>query len=87
MYMIILTTLMLSVPGTAHAYFDAGTGALLVQGLVGAIAFITVFWGKVTIFIRSLFHREKDSDEPVATETSAENEKGTGVDADAEIKQ
>jgi hypothetical protein len=87
MNMIILTALMLLAPGTALAYFDAGTGALIVQGLVGAVTFVVVFWGKVKLYIESFFSRDKDASPSVGAETSVESDKHTDVDADAENRQ
>lgn len=85
--MIILTALMLLAPGTALAYFDAGTGALIMQGLVGAVTFVIVFWGKVKLYIQSFFSRDKDTSPSVSAETSEGSDKHTDVDADAENRQ
>ena len=87
MNMIILTVLMLLAPGTALAYFDPGTGALIVQGLVGAVTFVVVFWGRVKVYIQSLFSRDKDASQSVGAEMSEGSDKHTDVDADAENRQ
>jgi hypothetical protein len=39
----------------AFAYVDPGTGALLVQGLLGALAAVSLFWRRVKNFLRRLF--------------------------------
>lgn len=84
MNIVILAALMLLAPGTALAYFDAGAGSLIIQGLVGALAFVTVFWGKVMSYIHSFFLGSKDTSQPAGADTSMEGVKQTGVDADAE---
>ncbi len=50
---------LLALPTTVFAYFDPGTGSLIIQGLIGAVAAIAVFWGRVKSFVRSLFARDK----------------------------
>ncbi|KKB12912.1 hypothetical protein VE25_04985 [Devosia geojensis] len=43
----------------AHAYLDPGTGSMILQAIVGAVAVagatLSVYWGKV----KSLFSRKK----------------------------
>ena len=59
-----LTIAMLLLPLTAFAYFDPGTGSLLIQALIGALAGITIFWGHVKLFFRSLFFSNKGESVP-----------------------
>ncbi len=51
-----LATLVLAYTPTAQAYIDPGTGSLLLQGLIAAIAGIAVtagiFWERVKAFFR-----------------------------------
>jgi hypothetical protein len=42
-------------PADAHAYLDPATGSILVQGLIGAIAAIGVFYGRIRDGVRRLF--------------------------------
>jgi hypothetical protein len=53
----VLFTAALVVP--AHAYLDPGTGSMILQAIVGAVAVagatLSVYWGKV----KSLFSRKK----------------------------
>jgi hypothetical protein len=48
---------------SAHAYLDPGSGSMMLQGLIAALAIagsgISVFWGK----IRSIFGRSKPQDD------------------------
>jgi len=48
-------------PTTAHAYLDPGTGSMMLQGLIAALAAVVVaiktFWGSITGFFRK---KEKD---------------------------
>lgn len=43
----------LTISGKAHAYLDPGTGSLLIQGIIGAVAAIGVtlklYWHKVRV--------------------------------------
>jgi hypothetical protein len=47
---------------SAHAYLDPGTGSIILQAIVGAIAafFSTlyIFWEKVKIFFRKVFKKK-----------------------------
>lgn len=54
-----LVLAMLLSPATAFAYFDPGTGSLLIQALVGAIAAVTLFWGNLKVRVRHFFSRGK----------------------------
>jgi NhaP-type Na+/H+ or K+/H+ antiporter len=47
-------------PTQAFAYFDPGTGSLLIQITVGAIAGIAVFWSKIKAAITSRFGRNQN---------------------------
>ena len=48
----------------AHAYIDPGTGSMLIQALLAAIAAcavtIGIFWRRLKDFWRRLFGRNKD---------------------------
>lgn len=46
-------------PIQAFAYFDPGTGSMLIQIVIGAIATIAVFWRKIKTAIVSWFGRKK----------------------------
>jgi hypothetical protein len=46
-------------PTAAFAYFDPGTGSLLIQALVGGMAAVVVFWGNVKAYARALFAKGK----------------------------
>lgn len=46
-------------PTAAFAYFDPGTGSLLIQALVGGMAAVVVFWGHVKAYTRALFTKGK----------------------------
>jgi hypothetical protein len=46
-------------PSVALAYFDPGTGSLLIQAVIGAMAAAAVFWGNLKAFARSLLSRLK----------------------------
>lgn len=46
-------------PTAAFAYFDPGTGSLLIQAAIGGMAAVVVFWGQVKAYTRALFTRGK----------------------------
>ena len=76
---ITFTTLCLISPSLAFAYVDPGTGALLVQGLLGVVAALSLFWRRVKNAIRSLFGRK-----PVAVEHGIDDEVLDTVDKNDE---
>lgn len=51
------TTFLAATP--AHAYLDPGTGSMLVQGLLAAVAAVSVsmglFWRRIRLFLGRLF--------------------------------
>ena len=53
MYAIIFLTIFLA-SAPASAYFDPGTGSLLIQGLIGALAFAAVFWQQLKAKISNI---------------------------------
>jgi hypothetical protein len=67
MTLVVSLLLLLALPGTAHAYLDAGTGSYILQlviaGFVGALFAAKIFWKKIVRFARRLFSR-KTSDAP-----------------------
>ncbi len=42
-------------PTVAFAYFDPGTGSLLIQALIGGLAAVAVFWGNLKNYVRIPF--------------------------------
>lgn len=54
-----LTVTLLLAPIPAFAYFDPGTGSLLIQALIAGMAAVVVFWGQVKAYLRSMFSRNK----------------------------
>jgi len=47
----------------AHAYIDPGTGSMIIQGLLAAIAAcavtIGIFWGRLKNVLKKLFRQNK----------------------------
>ena len=45
-------------PGAAYAYLDPGTGSLIIQSVIGAIAgaaaVVGIYWGKMKAFVLRL---------------------------------
>ena len=59
---------LLALPGSAFAYLDPGTGSILIQGLIAAVAAVGVtlrlYWHRFIGF----FKRNKQPDSPVKDE-------------------
>ncbi len=71
MIMITATVLISSSAPPAHAYLDPGTGSILIQGLLAAIAgaamTLKIYWGRIVqIFSR----RNEQADEPAPDQVS-----------------
>lgn len=47
-----------AIPGVAHAYIDPGTGSVLVQALIAAVAMVGVFFGRIQAAIRRYLTRK-----------------------------
>jgi hypothetical protein len=47
----------------AYAYLDPGTGSIILQALLGAIAatasYFIFYWNKVKIFFKKIFNKKK----------------------------
>ena len=47
----------------AHAYLDPGTGSIILQALLGALAatasYIIFYWNKVKNFFKKIFNKKK----------------------------
>lgn len=47
----------------AYAYFDPGTGSLIIQVLAGVGAFVALSWSNLKIYVRSIIgNRKSNSD-------------------------
>jgi hypothetical protein len=82
----VLVAFALAAPATAYAYFDPGTGALVIQGLIGALAAVAVFWGRLRAYVRRLFSRGTDTTSSVSSETNARSEGHPDVEKEVETK-
>ena len=43
----------------AFAYLDPGTGSIILQGIIGFLAFASLWWKRIIYKIKSLFKKEK----------------------------
>ena len=59
-HLLISGLLLIAFPTSTNAYFDPGTGSLVIQALIGALAAVTVFWGQLKSYFRSLFSSQPD---------------------------
>lgn len=70
--MLVFAVLMLFIE-PAHAYLDPGTGSILLQGLIAAIAGTMVtarlYWGK----IKSMFSRNSENDSQQTEEKDSDD--------------
>tara|TARA_B100000767_G_scaffold267932_2_gene287381 strand:- start:711 stop:920 length:210 start_codon:yes stop_codon:yes gene_type:complete len=46
----------------AHAYIDPGTGGIIIQGIIGAVAAVSIFFGNIKKRLKKIF-KFKDKDE------------------------
>jgi len=76
MHAIVFLTI-LFIPEPAFAYFDPGTGSLLIQALVGSIAFMAVFWRQVKAYITRIFSRNMQNPSSGERDTETDGHKGT----------
>lgn len=59
-FAVILVMAMLAMEGEAQAYFDPGTGSLLLQAMAAGLMGAAVFWRRIRDKLRNLFMRKKD---------------------------
>ena len=71
-------------PAPASAYFDPGTGSLLIQALVGSLAFIAMFWRQAKAYISRIFSRNTHN--PSSGERDTTTDRHTGTDTQNENK-
>jgi hypothetical protein len=78
-YVSVLTAMMFILVGStqpAYAYLDPGTGSMLLQGLIAAIAgglvFLKIYWQKVKILFSGAAKIESADSEPKSTHGSDE---------------
>lgn len=46
-------------PQNAFAYIDPGTGGIIVQAIIGALATISIFFSRIKIIIKNFFLKFK----------------------------
>jgi len=46
-----------------HAYIDAGTGSMLIQGLVAVLMFIPFYYRKIINFLKNKIKKQDKRDE------------------------
>jgi len=70
-------TLITLAPAQAFAYLDPGTGSIIIQALVAAIAGVAIYFGQLKLKILSFFSRKPNHQESEVSETNAsEDPKG-----------
>lgn len=69
------------IPAHAFAYFDPGTGSLIIQALIGGLAAVTLFWGRVKLFVTSWFQSKVDADVESRPDANALHNEDSNRDA------
>jgi hypothetical protein len=70
---ILISVICLFFSTDVFAYFDPGTGSILIQGLIGGIAAISLFFGRIKLWLSVKFGpKENNVDEKIVTEKSEE---------------
>ena len=72
MHLFVLALLLITFPTLANAYFDPGTGSLIIQALIGGLAAVTVFWGQLKSYVRSLLSTRPDRAPPDSADTETQ---------------
>ena len=44
----------------AFAYLDPGTGSIILQGIIGLLALVSLWWKKIIYKIKRLFYKRKE---------------------------
>ena len=69
------TLLFITVSSPAYGYIDPGTGSLIIQGVIGAIAAVAVtvklYWHKLKLFF--LRHGDHPEDKEIQNDGAEEN--------------
>jgi len=47
----------------AHAYIDPGIGGIIIQGIIGAIAAVSIFFGNIKKSLKKIFKFKDKKDE------------------------
>jgi len=68
-------------PSQAFAYFDPGTGSLIIQALIGGLAAVTLFWGRVKLYVTSFFKSSASDDVAKQPDANAIGDEDTSPDA------
>lgn len=74
MYAIIFLTMFFA-PAPAFAYFDPGTGSILIQALVGSVAFLAMFWRQGKAYISRIFFGKNHNPSSGEQDTSTDEHK------------
>ncbi|HMB46888.1 MAG TPA: hypothetical protein VKN63_01295 [Afifellaceae bacterium] len=60
--LILLTTVTyFTITGSSYAYLDPGTGSIILQGIIGAIAGASIFARTYIIRVKAFFNRSQTS--------------------------
>lgn len=70
-YPLLIALLAAAYAAPAHAYIDPGTGSILLQGLLAAVATIGLFWQRVKLFFASILASRRPN-----TSKAREGERG-----------
>ena len=63
--LLIILLIFLSMEQYAYSYIDPGTGSLIIQGIIGAIATCMVFFNNNKIKLKKIFKSKKDKKEKI----------------------
>ena len=77
MRVFVLGILLVAFPTLANAYFDPGTGSLIIQALIGGLAAITVFWRQLKTYVRSFFSAQPDQASSASLDTETQEKESS----------
>lgn len=78
---LVLLAALLPVAPHAHAYLDPGTGSIILQGLIAAVAAVVTYAGLYWQKVKSFFSRRPPPDALDTTRTSPATERDTDADS------
>jgi len=83
MMFVIIFVAMFCAPAPAFAYFDPGTGSLLIQALVGSVAFLAMFWRQFKAYVSRLFSWNTNNSPSGEQNTATDGPKDTDTQDEA----
>jgi hypothetical protein len=76
-YLIASLGILLFATEPAYAYIDPGTGSIILQAVVGALAAVALFWRLFLIKVKTFFGLAPKTNHSESTSSTADNKENT----------